>query len=302
MMNTKLTYVILASAAMMASCGKSGTTSRDLQYKIHTGNKGEKIAEGDFVKFHVIYETDKDSVLQSTYEQPGQPAEAVIDSMSFAGAPLGQYMYDALKMLTSGDSATFKVKVDSLFSTDTVFRPGMTKPPRPPFLDSTIRFINMTVKVEEVKTKRQVEQELKEERDKQTKLEADTINQYISEHNLEVKQTPSGIRYQKTTETDGERPNSNDTVVVHYTGTLLDGTQFDSSYGRNEPVSFPLVEGALIEGWYQAIPLFKKGEKGILVIPSAYGYGEYGNPPAIPPNSPLVFELELVDIKKHVPN
>ncbi|HYH55320.1 MAG TPA: FKBP-type peptidyl-prolyl cis-trans isomerase, partial [Anseongella sp.] len=181
------------------------------------------------------------------------------------------------------------------FSSDTTFTPGMAKPPRPPFIRPGSD-VTMVVKVEEVKTKQEIEQELKEKRDKQTGLEADTIADYISKHNLDVKETPTGIQYQITTQTEGKRPNTGDTVVVHYTGTLLDGTKFDSSYDRGEPISFALVKGAVIDGWYEAIPLFKKGEKGIVIIPSAYGYGEFGSGP-IPSNSPLVFEVELVDVK-----
>ncbi|QEC54084.1 peptidylprolyl isomerase [Anseongella ginsenosidimutans] len=293
-MNSKITCILLAAGSVMVGCGKSGTTDDGLSYKIHTKNNGKEINEGDYVKFHLVYKTENDSVLQSSYDR-GTPFEALIDSMSFQGAPTFEYLYHALKMMTLKDSATFHMKSDSLFSTDTTFTPGMAKPPRPPFIRPGSN-VTMVVKVEEVKTKEEIEQELKEKRDKQTGLEADTINQYIEEHDLEVKKTPAGIQYHISNETDGPRPTSGDTVVVHYTGTLLDGTKFDSSYDRGEPISFALVKGAVIDGWYEGIPLFRKGEKGILIIPSAYGYGEFGSGP-IPSNSPLVFEVELVDIK-----
>lgn len=278
----------------MVGCGKSGSTDDGMNFTIHTKNNGKAINEGDYVRFHLVYKTEDDSILQSSYDR-GTPFEALIDSMSFQGAPTFEYLYHALKMMTLNDSATFHMKSDSLFSADTTFTPGMTKPPRPPFIRPGSD-VTMVVKVEEVKTKEEIEQELKEKRDKQTGLEADTINQYIEAHGLEVKKTPSGIQYQVSKETDGPRPNTGDTVVVHYTGTLLDGTKFDSSYDRGEPISFPLMKGTVIDGWYEGIPLFREGEKGILIIPSAYGYGEFGSGP-IPSNSPLVFEVELVEIK-----
>ncbi|MFS8617086.1 MAG: FKBP-type peptidyl-prolyl cis-trans isomerase [Solitalea sp.] len=293
-MNTKITCILLAAGSVMVGCGKSGSTDDGMNFTIHTKNNGKAINEGDYVKFHLVYKTEDDSILQSSYDR-GTPFEALIDSMSFQGAPTFEYLYHALKMMTLNDSATFHMKSDSLFSADTTFTPGMTKPPRPPFIRPGSD-VTMVVKVEEVKTKEEIEQELKEKRDKQTGLEADTINQYIEAHGLEVKKTPSGIQYQVSKETDGPRPNTGDTVVVHYTGTLLDGTKFDSSYDRGEPISFPLMKGTVIDGWYEGIPLFREGEKGILIIPSAYGYGEFGSGP-IPSNSPLVFEVELVEIK-----
>lgn len=293
-MNSRITCILLAVGSVMVGCAKSGSTDDGMSYDIHTKNDGKEITEGDYVKFHLVYKTEDDSILQSSYDR-GTPFEALIDSMSFQGAPTFEYLYHALKMMTLGDSATFRMKSDSLFSSDTTLTPGMAKPPRPPFIRQGSD-VTMVVTVEEVKTKQEIEQELKEKRDKQTGLEADTINQYIAEHDLEMKETPTGIQYNISQETNGARPNTGDTVVVHYTGTLLDGTKFDSSYDRGEPISFPLVKGAVIDGWYEGIPLFKKGEKGTLIIPSAYGYGEFGSGP-IPSNSPLVFEVELVDIK-----
>lgn len=292
-MNIKVTCILLAAVSVMVGCGKSGKTGDGMRYKIHTKNDGKKIHEGDYVEFHLMYKTENDSTIQSSYDR-GTPFPAVVDS-NMQGGPSLDYLYQALKMMTLNDSATFYITSDSLFSSDTIFTPGMVKPPRPPFIRAGSEVV-MVIKVEEVKTKQEVDQELKEKRDKQTGLEADTINDYISQHNLETKKTPAGIQYQITRETEGPRPNTGDTVIVHYTGTLLDGTKFDSSYDYGEPISLPLVKGAVIDGWYEAIPLFQKGEKGIVIIPSAYGYGEYGSPP-IPPNSPLVFEIELIDIK-----
>src|SRR3546814_15120378 len=179
--------------------------------------------------------------------------------MSFQGAPTFEYLYKLLKRMSSNDRATFPMRSDSLFSSYTTFTPGMTKPPRPPFIRPGSN-VTMVVKVEEVKTKQEIEQELKDKRDKQTSLETDTIAAYIKEHDLEVKKTPTGIQYHISKETDGPRPNTGDTVVVHYTGTLLDGTKFDSSYDRGEPISFPLVKGAVLDGWYEGI---RSDERGV---------------------------------------
>ncbi|MEL7472572.1 MAG: FKBP-type peptidyl-prolyl cis-trans isomerase [Planctomycetota bacterium] len=84
------------------------------------------------------------------------------------------------------------------------------------------------------------------------------------------------------------------TVDVHYRGTLMDGTEFDSSYGRGESVEFPL--GRLIQGWQEGIPGMKVGGKRKLTIPWSKGYGEHGSPPSIPPRADLVFEIELLGV------
>ena len=109
----------------------------------------------------------------------------------------------------------------------------------------------------------------------------------------DVKTLESGLQYQVITAGDGAKPGENDTVKVHYKGTLIDGTEFDSSYNRDKPAEFPVK--AVIPGWTEALQLMKKGGKWKLWIPSELAYGERGRP-SIPPNSVLIFEVELLDI------
>lgn len=109
-----------------------------------------------------------------------------------------------------------------------------------------------------------------------------------------VKTTESGLQYEVITEGTGEFPKDSDTVKVHYKGTLLDGTVFDSSYDRGNPVEFPL--NAVIAGWKEGLQLMKAGSKYKLYIPSKIGYGERGVSQVIPPNSTLIFEVELLEI------
>ena len=108
-----------------------------------------------------------------------------------------------------------------------------------------------------------------------------------------VKTTDSGLQYKVLSEGDGKKPSENDTVSVHYKGTLINGDEFDSSYKRNQPAEFPVK--AVIPGWTEALQLMKTGAKYQLWIPSELAYGERGRP-NIPPNSVLVFEVELLDI------
>ena len=108
---------------------------------------------------------------------------------------------------------------------------------------------------------------------------------------------PSGLQYKVLTAGTGKvSPKATDTVVTHYHGTLIDGTVFDSSVQRGEPVSFPV--NRVIAGWTEALQKMKVGDKWQLVIPSGLAYGDRGTPPKIGPGATLVFDVELLEIKK----
>jgi FKBP-type peptidyl-prolyl cis-trans isomerase len=110
-----------------------------------------------------------------------------------------------------------------------------------------------------------------------------------------VKTTASGLQYKVLKEGTGPRPQPTSQVTVHYKGTLLDGKQFDSSYDRREPATFPL--NRVIPGWTEGVQLMTVGSKYQFWIPSDLAYGPQGSPPTIPPNSTLVFEVELLSFK-----
>lgn len=111
-----------------------------------------------------------------------------------------------------------------------------------------------------------------------------------------VKSTPSGLQYSVITEGTGPKPTASSTVKVHYTGKLIDGTTFDSSVDRGEPVEFPL--NGVIKGWTEGVQLMSKGSKYKFFIPSDLAYGDRGAGNAIGPNETLIFEVELLDIVK----
>ncbi len=110
-----------------------------------------------------------------------------------------------------------------------------------------------------------------------------------------VKTLPSGLQYKVMTEGTGPKPTASDTVICNYRGTLINGTEFDSSYKRGEPATFPV--GGVIKGWTEALQLMPVGSKWQLFIPSDLAYGERGAGAEIGPNATLVFEVELISIK-----
>jgi FKBP-type peptidyl-prolyl cis-trans isomerase FklB len=110
-----------------------------------------------------------------------------------------------------------------------------------------------------------------------------------------IKTLPSGLQYKVLTEGSGKTPKAEDTVTVNYKGTLIDGTEFDSSYKRGQPATFKV--SGVIKGWTEALQLMKEGSKWLLFIPPELAYGERGQGSRIPPNSTLIFEIELIAVK-----
>ncbi|MBE9052143.1 FKBP-type peptidyl-prolyl cis-trans isomerase [Nostocales cyanobacterium LEGE 11386] len=114
---------------------------------------------------------------------------------------------------------------------------------------------------------------------------------------VNVVTNPSGLKYVELEEGTGATPEPGQTVVVHYTGTLEDGTKFDSSRDRNRPFEFKIGVGQVIQGWDEGLSTMKVGGRRQLIIPSELGYGSRGAGGVIPPNATLLFDVELLDIK-----
>jgi FKBP-type peptidyl-prolyl cis-trans isomerase FkpA len=112
-----------------------------------------------------------------------------------------------------------------------------------------------------------------------------------------MRKSASGLLVQDVAPGSGATAKAGDTVSVHYSGYLVDGTKFDSSRDRDEPITFPLGRGAVIEGWDEGVAGMRVGGKRKLVIPPSLGYGTRGAGGVIPPNAILVFDVELTDVR-----
>jgi len=125
-----------------------------------------------------------------------------------------------------------------------------------------------------------------------------TTNSFSKEEKMsgDIQETPSGLKYIVIEPGEGDKPEKGKKVKVHYTGKLEDGSVFDSSIKRGAPIEFTLGVGQVIKGWDEGIADMKVGEKRQLIIPPDLGYGPNGHPPVIPPNSTLIFDVELVEI------
>ena len=163
---------------------------------------------------------------------------------------------------------------------------------KPPRLSDEVR--------EQVKADitRKLQQKQMEERLAKAKVAKEAGEKFLAENAKRpgVKTTASGLQYEVITEGTGVQPKTSDKVKVHYKGTLIDGTEFDSSYARGQPVEFPL--GNVIPGWTEGLQLMKVGGKSKLYIPSQLAYGERGAGAKIGPNETLIFEVELLGVEK----
>jgi FKBP-type peptidyl-prolyl cis-trans isomerase len=154
----------------------------------------------------------------------------------------------------------------------------------------------ITIAQEEFAAALQAEQEAKlEEMKQQNSADGQA---YLEENKAKegVITTESGLQYEVMVAGDGQLPTPEDTVKVDYVGTLIDGTEFDSSITRGEPVTFPV--GQVIPGWTEVLQLMPVGSKYRVAIPANLAYGEAGAPPVIEPNSVLIFEIELLGIEQ----
>lgn len=143
---------------------------------------------------------------------------------------------------------------------------------------------------------RKLQQKEQEKRMKEATANIEKSNAFLAENKSKpgVIELPSGLQYQVIKEGTGKQPTIDDQVTTHYHGTLMDGTVFDSSRERGEPVTFPLK--GVIQAWQQALPLMKEGATYKIWSPPALAYGEYGSPPKIGPNAALVFEIDLIKV------
>ncbi len=285
-MTKRLLIAAAVAVSMFQACSDGfKTTDAGLQYQIHTDNEGDRIKEGDIVTLQMVYRTDSDSVLFDTYKT-GQAIKLMVGPESFKGD-----LMNGLKLLTEKDSATFLINADSLFEKTFNF-------PRPAFIRAG-SYLTFNVKVDKVQSKEQIDQEMKAETEKQAALESVNIDKYVADKKLTPTKTASGLLYQITKQGGAEKAVAGDTVVVHYTGTLLNGNKFDSSKDSGKPLEFPVGQGVVIKGWDEAFMLLTKGTSAKLIVPSSLGYGPnaVGNG-IIPAFSTLCFDVELVNIKK----
>lgn len=282
----KLVLIALTFGLMFTSCQKSNphkgykSTSNGLYYQFYEENEGENPKLMDLMDVVLSCKINDTAIIMPENRITVQLLEPM-----FAGD-----LFEGLKMMHIGDTASFIVRTDSTFMT--LFQ----SPVPPQFSASDIMKFNIRVNdfyPESEYLTKQIEI-MKKTYVEETAIAENELKEYFEKNNIIAEPTATGLYYVKTKDGNGEKPTVKTMVKVHYTGRLLDGTVFDSSVDKSEPFQFMLGVGQVIPGWDEGIQLMSKGEKGTLYIPYYLAYGNHGSG-IIPPFSNLIFDIELID-------
>lgn len=276
-------------------------TSGGLYYRFHRENdSGRKPKPGEVLFCHMslsLKTEEGDSLLYTSEQYPDLPGGIrllPLDSNYFKGD-----IAEGLAMMKTGDSASFIVNADSFFlkrfqleelppeirpGSELVFEIGLVEVQSE---DETRRRI-MALASQERAANHESLKQLEEE-------EPATLQRYLETKQIKEKPTNSGLIYMSTLAGNGPKVKKGQKVTVHYTGYLLNGKKFDSSFDHDQPFVFTLGQGEVIAGWDEGIALMRVGGSATLIVPSQLAYGSNGRPPVIPPFSPLVFDVQLIN-------
>jgi FKBP-type peptidyl-prolyl cis-trans isomerase len=282
---TKIMIALVALAAFGIACKYPGfrKDKTGLYYKFYVENKKEtKPQIGDIVELTYTLRV-QDSVLIDNvliYDQ-------IIESL-FPGD-----VYAALQKMHLGDSASFIMNGDTFFH----YFMGQQFPFEQKELFFDIKLNKITLK-EEYEQQQAEKVQQREAMIEQSRLEEDDlIKDYVEKNNIKVKPTANGLYFVKNVSGKGKMIKSGSIIKVHYTGKLLDGTVFDSSVERGEPIDLTVGDGMVIPGWEEALLLMRGGDKATVLIPSSLAYGSRGAGYVIPPYTPIVFDMEIISVE-----
>lgn len=266
----------------LAACDKNKreALTNGIEYIHHVKGTGEKAKDGEVISLHYsmyVVSNGKDSLLGNTYDAP-YPMAVVMGDQSLG--PIAE----ALRLTTSGDSISVFIKADSLFG-----------PQLPPGVDAGT-FVRFDMKIAKVQTMEEAEQENEQRMEVQKEKEDKIIATHLSNNNIAAQKTESGLYYVVASQGTGAKPKEGEMVQVHYNGTLLDGTPFDSSYDRGQPLNYAFGIGQMIPGFDEGVSFLNEGGKATLYLPSHLAYGAAKRSEVIQAFSILKFEIELVKV------
>lgn len=258
------------------------TTEKGLKYRAIKANpKNRKAKVGEIINFNISIANGRDSVLlKSTNSQVNWQGKET--DRDLRTTPI-----EILTLANEKDSLEVWVSLDTLRKYEGQLNPLVD-------VGSHLKYY---LKINSIRSNQELQAE-KAKKEKALKMqEIKEIQTYLKKNKLTAKAFPSGLHIVTLSKGNGAKPQKEQTIVAHYTGKLLSGTKFDSSLDRNRPFEFVIGMGRVIKGWDEGFAELNVGTKAILLIPSSMGYGERGAGRDIPPNSILIFEVELLDIK-----
>lgn len=294
MKNLKNLFLLVALVVAAAACKKTKTAS-GFEYTINKAGSGAKANVGDAAFYDVILKGD-DSTMFSTLKE-GQQAKSLVEDPSKNPDAFYKLTMEALAILKVGDSATFKMPLDTF-----KVKPAGLEKAKMATLIIVLRDVKSKAEVEarqaELKALAASIQAAKPDFIARAKGVADSTAKLAKEFGAgkfpaNVQTLPTGLKMAVLKEGTGALPKKGEIVLVNYYGALKTGVKFDESFTRGEPISFPIGAGQVIPGWDQGLAEMKEGTIAVLFVPAALGYGERAQGP-IPANSDLVFYVELL--------
>jgi len=276
--------LIILVAVLFTACNqpkKSNFVSdpNGYEYVFHKNESTPNVKPGDYIEVHMINSKMNDSIIYSTYEN-NQPYKFQVTEPLNSGDIMSFFV-----QMSQGDSATVRVVVDS------VYRKRL-----PPFFNAGDK-MQYHIRMDKVTNQQEFESAELDVLKQQLIMDKTLLDEYLATNGIDAEEKPNGMRIVIDNEGAGPNIRAGNTVEVHYTGKLLDGTVFDSSIPREQPFSFAVGQGKVIPGWDEAILLMKKGTKARIWLPSYLAYGKSRASAEIGPNSILTFEMEVISVK-----
>jgi FKBP-type peptidyl-prolyl cis-trans isomerase FkpA len=304
-MNKLSSILFIALLILTAACDKTKQTPNGFKYKVVKAGDGVMPKTGEILVFDYVMKDSKDSVWADTRKNDTPAAVMIADSSALKKE---NGMVQMFRQLSVGDSVAVEMPVQKFFK-------DIVGGPVPKEIDSTLN-ISYLINVTEITDREKYMAKQREKMDKMmtVQLGKDTvaIDSFLVAKGITPLKTASGLRYVISQPGKGDNATSGQTVSVNYTGYLLDGKYFDTSVKsvaeekglynpRREPYKpFDLTidRSGVIKGWHEALKLLNKGAKGTFYIPSSLGYGPQQMSDVLKANSILVFDIEMVEIKK----
>jgi FKBP-type peptidyl-prolyl cis-trans isomerase FkpA len=272
-------FLLVAMTSFACSSKFSGydKTETGLYYKMyHVSKDTIKPKIGDWVSLDMKYtykNKGKDTVLFDSKKQMGTPVRFQIPKSDFRGD-----IYEGIRMMSAGDSASFMISADSLFLKT------FKMPKRPPMIDSS-SFINFFVHLITVDSPMSLE-----------KKEGEALQSYLTTNKITTAPSPSGVYYIESTPGKGMKIDTGCGVKLQFKVSLIDGKQIFSTYDRPEAITFQYGKKFDTPGLEEAISLMKAGSKGTVIVPSRMAFGEQGRGTIVPPYSTIIYNVEILDV------
>ena len=277
----RFSFICLLLVFLGCGNGKHSTHT-GLEYKFIEDVDGDHARPGDVITLDMVYKTDADSLLFSS-RMISDSFRLILKKPSFYGG-----MEEGLALMSVGDSIEFWVNADSLYQkTFYNTKPAIVS------AGSKVKFYGRLKKIAPLE---EYEKELADVRAKNYAIEQHQIDNYVKQNNITVPPLEDGVYFIETKKGNGKRALYDTHIGVRYIGKLLSGKVIDGNLEKKKLFYFHVGHDEVISGWEEAVQRMAAGGKATVIIPSRYAYGERGSGP-VPPYSPLVFDIEVVEVK-----